>query len=243
MPDDAPGGETTPVRPGEKVVLSKTYGDFKPFEDNPDEWEVWCERLELYFCANDVPMQKRVPLLLTLLSNATYSLLRDLCTPEKPAAKDFNTLTTKLSSLHAKSRFWYFMNKTHNVKLKKSAGEILSLNKIYEEKPLVVKNYGIFLKYNSRTGTHNLYKEFRDTTRVGAINQLYQDMASRHRARAPSVQVMEIKTVKAKDTVRPGIKQFHDSKIKFPLPHRRLRVAFKGRRSRFLAHRPTTHFR
>lgn len=44
--------------------------------------------------------------------------------------------------------------------------------KIFERKPMKVKNFGILLRYNSRTGTHNLYKEFRDTSRTGAVNQL-----------------------------------------------------------------------
>ena len=70
----------------------------------------------------------------------------------------------------AKSRFWYFLSKYH--KMKKTTGEILAVNEIYEKKPNVVKNYAAFVRYDSRSGTHNLYKEYRDTTRVGAVNQL-----------------------------------------------------------------------
>ncbi|KAJ7738457.1 hypothetical protein DFH07DRAFT_752516, partial [Mycena maculata] len=35
----------------------------------------------------------------------------------------------------------------------------------------------IWLWYNSRLGTHNMYKEFRDLSRVDAVKSLYQDMA------------------------------------------------------------------
>ncbi len=41
--------------------------------------------------------------------------------------------------------------------------------KIFEKKPAVVKNYGIWLRYDSRSGTHNMYKEYRDMSRVGAV--------------------------------------------------------------------------
>merc|ERR1719231_522910 len=95
--------------------------------------------------------------------------------------------------------------------MKKTTGEILAFNQLYEKRPEVVKNYGVFVRYDSRSGTHNLYKEFRDTTRVGAINQLYLDMAGRHRARARSIQVIDLKEVAAKDCKRPYITEFHDS--------------------------------
>lgn len=45
------------------MLLQKIFNNFQSFEDKPDEWEVWAERF-----VQD-------------LSNATYSLLRDLCMP------------------------------------------------------------------------------------------------------------------------------------------------------------------
>merc|ERR1712137_957201 len=84
----------------------------------------------------------------------------------------------------AKSRFWYFLSKYHE--MKKTTGEILAFNQLYEKRPEVVKNYGVFVRYDSRSGTHNLYKEFRDTTRVGAINQLCK---SAHRSTRDRVHV------------------------------------------------------
>ncbi|OAO14855.1 60S ribosomal protein L18a, partial [Blastocystis sp. ATCC 50177/Nand II] len=61
----------------------------------------------------------------------------------------------------AKSRYWYFMHRLE--KMKKGTGEILSVNEIHEQDK-EVKNYGIWLRYNSRSGTHNMYKEYRDTS-------------------------------------------------------------------------------
>lgn len=52
-----------------------------------------------------------------------------------------------------------------------------------------MKNFGIWLRYDSRSGTHNMYKEFRELTRANAVKSLYQDMAARHRARFRSIHV------------------------------------------------------
>lgn len=45
---------------------------------------------------------------------------------------------------------------------------------MYEKKPLQIKNFGIWLRYNSRSGTHNMYKEYRDLTTGAAVTQCCQ---------------------------------------------------------------------
>ena len=111
------------------------------------------------------------------------------------------------NNLVAKSRFWYFMKRLRN--LKKMNGEILATSVIHEKKPLTIKNYGVWLRYDSRSGTHNMYKEFRELTRSDAISSLYQDMAARHRARFRSIQVIRLAEIKGKDNVRrASTKQF-----------------------------------
>eukprot|EP01098_Paradermamoeba_levis_P016376 TRINITY_DN8822_c0_g1_i1.p1 TRINITY_DN8822_c0_g1~~TRINITY_DN8822_c0_g1_i1.p1 ORF type:complete len:192 (+),score=57.77 TRINITY_DN8822_c0_g1_i1:50-577(+) len=144
------------------------------------------------------------------------------------------------NSIVVKSRFWYFLGQLH--KIKRSHGEILAVNQIYERKPLKVKNFGIFLRYNSRGGTHNVYKEFRDLTRAGAVNKLYMDMAARHRTAFRSIQILDVKEIPASKTRRPSTQQFHDSGIKFPLPHRHLRVPLKRFHRRFRPVRPNTYY-
>ncbi|KAK7805144.1 hypothetical protein U0070_004270 [Myodes glareolus] len=165
----------------------------------------------------------------------------------------------------AKSRFWYFVSQLK--KMKKSSGEIvycgqvrpgapqygspwatpepgqhtlLSLRpQVFEKSPLRVKNFGIWLRYDSRSGTHNMYREYRDLTTAGAVTQCYRDMGARHRARAHSIQIMKVEEIAAGKCRRPAVKQFHDSKIKFPLPHRVLRRQHKPR---FTTKRPNTFF-
>lgn len=136
----------------------------------------------------------------------------------------------------AKSRFWYFAKKLK--KIKKTNGEIVLCQKRYEKKPLQIKNFGIWLRYDSRSGTHNMYREYRDLTTAAAVTQCYRDMGSRHRARAHSIQIIRVEPIDAKKCRRPHIKQFHNAKIKFPLPHRTQRSANPV----FTTRRPATNF-
>ncbi|KAI6229132.1 60S ribosomal protein L18a [Aphelenchoides fujianensis] len=83
------------------------------------------------------------------------------------------------------------------------------------------------------------YREYRDVSQAGAVTQCYRDMGARHRAQADRIQIIKVQRIAAADTKRPAVKQFHDAKIKFPLPHRvnkrRGVTAFSTRRTR-------THF-
>uniref|UniRef100_A0A914C7V2 60S ribosomal protein L18a n=1 Tax=Acrobeloides nanus TaxID=290746 RepID=A0A914C7V2_9BILA len=137
----------------------------------------------------------------------------------------------------AKSRFWYFTSMLRRVK--KTHGEIISCEEVFERKPGSVKNYGIWLRYDSRTGHHNMYREYRDITLGGAVTQAYRDMGARHRAQADRIQILKVQQIKVADCRRAGIKQFHDSKIKFPLPHR---VTKRKNIKLFTTRRPRTHF-
>ncbi|PRQ35219.1 putative ribosomal protein 50S-L18Ae/60S-L20/60S-L18A [Rosa chinensis] len=62
-----------------------------------------------------------------------------------------------------------------------------------------------------------MYKEYRDTTLNGDVDQMCTEMASRHRVRFPCIQIIETATIPAKLCKRESTKQFHNSKIKFPL--------------------------
>jgi large subunit ribosomal protein L18Ae len=134
------------------------------------------------------------------------------------------------------------------------------VSEIREKNPNIVKNYGITIRYNSRSGTHNMYKEARDTTLAGAVEQVYSDLAGRHRARFSSIQIVDTKVVPAGvratkrynpelhgdvapiSVVRPQTKQFAQRGVRFPLAHRIQRAASKSVRSTFAANRPTTFF-
>ncbi|KAJ3386837.1 60S ribosomal protein L20 [Lobulomyces angularis] len=168
-----------------------------------------------------------------------YSVVgRKQPTEKEPVPKLFRMRLFSPNEVVAKSRFWYFLKQVN--KVKKASGEIVSVNEIFEKKPLNVKNFGVWLRYDSRSGTHNMYKEYRDLTRTDAVESCYQDMAARHRARSRSIHIIKVSEVKASDVRRPYITQLLDPKLKFPLPHRRVRPASKSFRTTFIGKRPST---
>jgi len=142
------------------------------------------------------------------------------------------------NSVVAQSRFWYYMRQLK--KVKRSVGEILAVNEIFESKPDTVKNFGVWLRYKSRSDTVNMYKEFRDVTMSGAVEQMYVEMSGRHRARWSSIMVLKVVAVAPKDCKRPRTLQFHNSSIAFPLPHKRPRAPEKKYRTTYKATRPIT---
>lgn len=109
---------------------------------------------------------------------------------------------------------------------------------IFEKNPTKIKNFGIWLRYQSRTGYHNMYKEYRDTTLNGAVDAMYTEMASRHRVRSPCIQIIKTATVPAKLCKRESTKQFHNSKIKFPLVYRKVRPPSRKLKTTYKAKKP-----
>eukprot|EP00211_Chloroparvula_japonica_P008404 CAMPEP_0119124120 /NCGR_PEP_ID=MMETSP1310-20130426/3828_1 /TAXON_ID=464262 /ORGANISM="Genus nov. species nov., Strain RCC2339" /LENGTH=174 /DNA_ID=CAMNT_0007114013 /DNA_START=50 /DNA_END=574 /DNA_ORIENTATION=- len=156
-----------------------------------------------------------------------------------PNPKIFRMRLFAPDNVRANSRFWYFLGRVE--RLKKANGEIIACNQIFEKSGLV-KNYAVWVTYNSRSGTHNMVKEYRDTTRVGAVNQMYMDLSGRHRARFRSIHVRDVVAVDSGKCKRAAVTQFHDNKIKFPLTHRVQRAPSRQARSKYLANRPNTYF-
>lgn len=137
----------------------------------------------------------------------------------------------------AKSRFWFYASMLR--KVKRTQGEILCCSQVYEKKPLAIKNFGVWLRYDSRSGSHNMYREYRDLTTGGAVTQCYRDMGARHRARPGSIQIMRVQVIPASKVRSKNLRQFLDSKIKFPLPNRFQR---RLHYPRFTTKRPHTTF-
>ncbi|TKY85949.1 hypothetical protein EX895_004774 [Sporisorium graminicola] len=161
---------------------------------------------------------------------------RHLPTEKEPSPKLYRMRIFAVNKSVAESRFWYFVRQLR--KMKKATGEIVAMHAVHEKKPLKVKNFAVWLRYNSRSGTHNMYKEFRALSRAEAAESLYQDMAARHRARFASIHILKIAEIeKSEDVKRPYIKQLMAPGLKFPLPHRRPRHV-----GTFAGQRPNTFY-
>merc|ERR1712113_502018 len=124
-------------------------------------------------------------------------------------------------------------------KAKKSGGELLAVNELHDRGPTKVKNYGIWLRYESRTNTHNMYKEFRDVNINGAVSQLYSEMAGRHRAQPGSIQIINSAVLPASKCRRDHVMEMHNATLKFPII-RKMPMVDQKYRSTFKASRPKT---
>jgi len=168
---------------------------------------------------------------------------RHRATEAHPNPEAYRMIIFAPNPVIAKSKFWYYLHQFR--KMKKTTGEILDCVEIVEKNSRIVKNYGIWLRYSSRSGTHNMYREYRDLTLTGAVSQLYDEMAGRHRTRPRSIQIIRTATLSAKDLKRTNGMQFAKRNVKFPLTHRvdqakRNQKALSERT--FSAIRPTTCF-
>ena len=68
--------------------MAALLGSIEQFSPKHGDWSEYVERLEQYFLANDIAdEEKQTAVFLTVIGSDTYSLLRNLLTPEKPSQK------------------------------------------------------------------------------------------------------------------------------------------------------------
>ena len=79
------------------MAANNLLGLLEPFDARTDDGNSYVERLEQYFIVNDiVDAKKKVAICLTVIGSNTYTLLRNLLSPEKPASKTFENLVATL---------------------------------------------------------------------------------------------------------------------------------------------------
>merc|ERR1712139_665085 len=164
---------------------------------------------------------------------------RHVPTERDPEPKAYRIKLFTKNETQARSRFWYFIRRL--VKMKKANAEILSIREIFETKPEKVSKYGLWLRYDSRSGTTNMYKEYTALSQNEAVQSMYQEMAGRHRARFSSIHIIKVQELEASKCIRANIKQFLKANIAFPLPHRVYRAGSKGFNKGTKALLPSTH--
>merc|ERR1712159_724951 len=133
-------------------------------------------------------------------------------TERDPAPKAYRIKLFCKNETQARSRFWYFIRRLG--KMKKASAEILSVREIFEKKPEKISKYGIWIRYDSRSGTTNMYKEYSALTQNDAVSAMYQEMAGRHRARFSSIHIIRVAELTGdlkEKVLRANNKQFLDS--------------------------------
>ena len=72
------------------------YGKLQEFQPESDSIKSYLERVTLYFTANGIEDDRKVPILLSSIGSSTYTTLSDLLAPETPGTKTYVEISTKL---------------------------------------------------------------------------------------------------------------------------------------------------
>ena len=88
----------TRVGSDDNPAMAAQYGCLEKFRPESDSIRAYLERVTLYFQANDIGEDKRVPILLSSIGASTYALLRDLVAPDAPGTLTFRRLSEVLTA-------------------------------------------------------------------------------------------------------------------------------------------------
>ena len=78
--------------------IAQSIGHMPEFDENVEDWVSYEERLGQYIFVNDIPKEKQVATLLTLVGAKTYKLLKNLVAPEIPSKLAYEQLTASLKT-------------------------------------------------------------------------------------------------------------------------------------------------
>lgn len=67
-------------------------GKIEPFDLNSKQWPAYIRRVKQFILLNEIKDDLQVPMLITVVGEATYSLMCDLCAPDHPENKKFDDL-------------------------------------------------------------------------------------------------------------------------------------------------------
>merc|ERR1712224_410564 len=138
--------------------------------------------------------------------------------------------------VHARSKFWSTSLKL--CKIKKSNGYIVSCDRLVGKNSIIGKNFGLWVKFQTRTGNQYAFKEFRDTTINGAVHQLQYEMASRHKTDIKCIQLIKTVELVSRSCQCAYIMQYHNSKVWVTLARKMLRSSSKKFRETLKGKRP-----
>ena len=82
---------------GDKDGIMATLGKLEDFKQDAEPFQAYLERVNIFFAANDIPEDKKVPVFLSTIGGTTYGLVRNLVAPDVPVSKSFRELADKLT--------------------------------------------------------------------------------------------------------------------------------------------------
>ncbi|XP_059047761.1 uncharacterized protein K02A2.6-like [Achroia grisella] len=67
-------------------------GKIEPFDLNCKQWPAYVRRVNQFIILNEIKPELKVPMLITVVGEATYALMCDLCAPDAPETKTYEQL-------------------------------------------------------------------------------------------------------------------------------------------------------
>ena len=148
-----------PVQPN--VNFFATIGSMAEYKMG-DDWNIYEERLNQYFIANSVTQaDRKIAVLVTLIGQDAYKILKDLCDSMLPSAKTYEDLCTILKSQFSK-KVSVFRERTEFYELRQSENE--SVNQWYVK----IKNKASACEFGAQLETM-IKDKFVTGLRKGAI--------------------------------------------------------------------------
>ena len=74
-------------------IMATQYGIINQFSPDKESITTYLERMNLYFTANSVANEEKVPILLSVIGSSTYSLFRGLLAPDAPNSKSLSAIS------------------------------------------------------------------------------------------------------------------------------------------------------
>ena len=105
--------------------MTTQYGQLVEFNPQTDSIKAYFERASLFFTANGVGDDKKVPILLSSIGTPTYSLLSNLFAPNSPRGKSIAEIQKKLSD-HFEPARSVITERFHFHKREQAMGETIS---------------------------------------------------------------------------------------------------------------------
>ncbi len=101
------------------------FGRVEEFQPEVESISAYLERVELFFDANSIDAERRVPVFLSVIGSKNYSLLRNLLAPTKPSGATYEVLTARLRD-HFQPKKIVIAERFHFHRRNQAAGETIA---------------------------------------------------------------------------------------------------------------------
>ncbi len=106
-------------------IMATQLGTLNEFNSSAESITVYIERVELYFSANSVAVNKQVATFLSAVGATVYATLRDLFAPDPVKDKTLNEIFDRLKS-HFEPKRTTIVERYHFHKRDQAAGETIA---------------------------------------------------------------------------------------------------------------------